>query len=398
MPGIEFTKLPFKEAQDFLRQKVSLPTKTWRDIQDGMHSRAFVIAGAQKTELLGDIRASLQKALDEGKTLNDFKKDFRKTVQAHGWNYKGSEGWRTGVIFNTNMRTAFSAGNEAQLQRTKKTRPYARYLAGLSAEPRPEHLGWHGTILPIDHSWWSTHTPQNGWGCKCKKVSVSLRELLQNNWKVSKNSPTSASSKKGIDESFFYNPGQAAWGQQASLESMRDFKEDKSKFEILSQGDWESEGRPDAVPEDSLKARVDRKAVQTQQGMETALNKILKGEEKIFTVEKNDFRYDYNVNGKALAEHLKDSADRAPFLPLINDVLQDPYEVWQTFQRHKGSGKVVLRTRFIKAVKSGQKGKGMLFVADAANGQMEGLTLIPMRNVKALNKERRGKLVYGRKK
>ncbi len=204
---IKFAKLPFAEAQNFLRRKVNLPTETWKDIQDGMHVSAFVIAGAQKEELLSDIRASLQKALDEGTTLADFKKDFRATVQKHGWNYKGEEGWRTATIFNTNMRTAFSAGNEAQLQRTKSRRPFARYIAGLSANPRQDHLNWHNIILPIDHPWWSTHTPPNGFGCKCRKVSVSRFELKRNGWEVSRNAPTSPQSKKGVDESFHFNPG-----------------------------------------------------------------------------------------------------------------------------------------------------------------------------------------------
>ena len=210
MPAL-FTALAFKEAQDFLRAKVNLPTKTWRDIQDGMHVSSFVIAGAQQDDLLSDIRASLQQALDDGTTIADFRKDFRKTVQAHGWNYKGKEGWRTGVIFNTNMRTAFSAGNEAQLQRTKKARPYARYIAGLSGDnSRPQHLAWHNTILPIDHPWWSTHTPPNGWGCKCRKVSVSKFELDKNDWTVRQRAPTSTESRQGIDESFHYNPGLVA--------------------------------------------------------------------------------------------------------------------------------------------------------------------------------------------
>ena len=315
-------------------------------------------------------------------------------MQKHGWNYEGKEGWRTATIFNTNMRSAFSAGNEAQLQRTKSRRPFARYIAGLSAEPRQEHLAWHNIILPIDHSWWSSHTPPNGWGCKCRKVSVSSRELKRNNWQVSEKPPTPASSTKGIDPSFNFNPGRAAWGQQLALDSMRGYKENKTKFEVLSTGDWKSEGLPDRLNLSVLKAKSDFSIPQTKDGMEAALKNILEGDEKIFSLKQGEFRYDFNVNAIALAEHLETNVKRASLLPFLPEVLESPTEVWQTFERHRKSGKVVLRTRFLKAVDTGKKGEGFLFVSDASNGQMEGLTFIPYDRLSQLNNERRGKLIF----
>ncbi len=29
------------------------------------------------------------------------------------------------------------------------------------------HKAWNNVILPIDDPWWQTHTPMNGWGCRC---------------------------------------------------------------------------------------------------------------------------------------------------------------------------------------------------------------------------------------
>ncbi|MCS5516202.1 phage minor head protein [Pseudomonas qingdaonensis] len=53
--------------------------------------------------------------------------------------------------------------------------PYGLYRHG-DALTRPQHLAWDGTVLPLDDPWWSTHTPQNGWGCKCKFM-VSERDV-----------------------------------------------------------------------------------------------------------------------------------------------------------------------------------------------------------------------------
>jgi hypothetical protein len=62
------------------------------------------------------------------------------------------------------MRVSRSAGQWQRIDRTKKTLPYLVYYLGPSANHRDEHVGWAGTILPVDHPWWDTHFVPNGWG------------------------------------------------------------------------------------------------------------------------------------------------------------------------------------------------------------------------------------------
>lgn len=162
----EYINLPFEEAIEFFRQKLNLPTRTWKDILKGAHSRAFVVAGAIKEELIDDLRTSVGKGLIEGTTLNQFRKDFDNIVQKHGWTYKGGTAWRTAVIFNTNLSVAYSAGHWKQMTDPDvvKARPYFRYVGSSSAEPRTEHMKWYNLVLPADDPWWDTHYPPNGWG------------------------------------------------------------------------------------------------------------------------------------------------------------------------------------------------------------------------------------------
>lgn len=42
-----------------------------------------------------------------------------------------------------------------------------RYSLGLSVEHREQHVGFAGTVLPIDHVCWATHDLPTGRGCKC---------------------------------------------------------------------------------------------------------------------------------------------------------------------------------------------------------------------------------------
>lgn len=83
-----------------------------------------------------------------------------------------------------------------------------------------------------------------------------------------------------------------------------------------------------------------------------------------------------------------------PYVPYLPELLEDPFEQWLSFERHKGTGLVVLRTRVIKAIATG-KLEGQLLVAQARKGQLEAWTVIPTRPG-YLQNQRAGELLYGR--
>lgn len=180
-PTAEYLNLPFDEAIEFFRKKLNLPTRTWKDIWKAMHARAFVVAGAMKEDLIQDLREAVEKGIVDGTTLATFRKDFDTLIQKSGWAYKGGKAWRTAVIFNTNLSTAYAIGNYQQMMdpAVLKARPYLRYVGSSSKNPRVEHQKWVNTILPADDPWWNTHYPPNGWGCKCGVVNHSAREVEQ---------------------------------------------------------------------------------------------------------------------------------------------------------------------------------------------------------------------------
>lgn len=99
-----------------------------------------------------------------------------------------------------------------------------------------------------------------------------------------------------------------------------------------------------------------------------------------------------NVNAETLAGHI--DVGRSRYLPLLPDLMADPFEQWLAFERHKGTGKVVLRTRLVKVVQAG-KDKGLLLVAQAVRGQLEAWTFLPAQTG-YIQKQRVGNLVYGR--
>jgi len=400
----QYKALHFGEAIRFFRGKLNLPTAQWTDLWEGMHARAFVVAGAMQGELLADFRGAIDKAISEGTTLAEFRKDFDAIVRRHGWSYQGGRGWRTRVIYQTNVRQAYKAGREAQLNdpELRKSRPYGLYKHGDSLNPRPLHLEWDGLVIPLDDPWWDTHTPMNGWGCTCKKFAVGERDLKRLGKSATDRPPDNGTYQwinkqtgerlrlpSGIDPGFAYNVGNAAWGRQISQEAMSAWQAQGAKaWEALTFGGPETYGRPAEIPLDTPRNKLGKR-LQTEEETAAYLRSLLGSEEKVFTVADMPVL----VNADTLSGHIDPA--RAEYLPRLVETLDDPFEVWLQFERHKGTGKVTLRMRIIKAFNQGKK-KGILMVANAARGMLEGWTFVPASRLKYLENQRRGKLLYGR--
>jgi len=221
---ISALNLPFNEAISFFRNKVSIPTERWNDLFIDQHSQGFMIAGAIKGDLIADIRDAVDQAISSGLTLEQFRQQWDAIVERHGWTYNGGRNWRTRIVYETNTRQAYNAGRWQQVTDPDvlKTRPYLAYRHGDSIRPRPLHLAWNGTVLPADDPWWATHSPQNGWGCKCKVFSVGERDIKRMGDQAKRSAPQDGSYQwtdkqgrtftipNGIDPGFQYNPGAAA--------------------------------------------------------------------------------------------------------------------------------------------------------------------------------------------
>jgi SPP1 gp7 family putative phage head morphogenesis protein len=186
MADVQPFGVQFGQAIDYLKGKLPETTVKWDDLAGPVHGKVFAVAGAASVDLVADIQKSLVDALKNGTTITQFRKDFDATVQKHGWTYKGKRGWRTSVIFDTNMRTAHMAGRWEQLQANKARRPFLQYRTAGDARVRPQHRMWNGLIFPIDDAFWKTHYPPNGWGCRCTVRAYSQADLDDGSLQVSK--------------------------------------------------------------------------------------------------------------------------------------------------------------------------------------------------------------------
>jgi SPP1 gp7 family putative phage head morphogenesis protein len=383
MPDVAPTPVHFKEAIDFLRNKTNVPTRAWTDVWQGMHSRAFVVAGAARDELVADFHDAVTNAIASGTTLADFRKEFDRIVANHGWSYNGSRNWRSKVIFQTNMRTAYAAGKWQQAQRTKEQRPYMRYVAVLDSRTRDEHRAWHNTILPVDDPWWSTHFPPNGWNCRCSVQTLSAANMRANGWQVSDEAPPVNMTKEtintpegqvtvdvpeGIDPGFGYNPGEAAFGHSA--DEIAAARHD-GKFEPLI--------APGAPPPPPSALRPERVAatlgpgISSEQELRAALRRAIGGDERTF----DDPLGETVRVSQGLASHALSRNDlgRGRFFNFIPELIEDPQEIWAGFQRDPATGRVRISRRYLKLI-DGQQNAPLL-VGDQQGGIWQAITFFP---------------------
>ena len=200
-PGFQFPGPPPKEALEYFRHRGFKPGFSYRDVWLEEHALGFTVAKAMEIDLLKDIRAEIDKAIAEGRTLRQFQKDLTPILQKKGWwGKKAMEDPETGeivqaqlgsprrlrTIYQSNLRAARAAGQWDRAQRTKKVRPYFLYALGPSKERRKEHEAWAGTILPVDDPWWNDHFPPNGWGCKCRVRQISEAEAKRRGGETSR--------------------------------------------------------------------------------------------------------------------------------------------------------------------------------------------------------------------
>ena len=172
----------FTEAIEALRRRLSISEATWDALVAGAELGARAVADETTNTMVESFIRAIISILDEGGTLADFRRDYDAITQKHGWKSPKGAGWHSELIFRLHVSNARNAGRWQQIQRVKKFRPYIRYVTVGDHRVRDTHALWHGVILPIEHPFWLSHLPPNGFNCRCYVQSVSERDLQRYGW------------------------------------------------------------------------------------------------------------------------------------------------------------------------------------------------------------------------
>ncbi len=243
MSGFEFKALPNKEAIAYFRAKGYAPAISrfsWKDVWADEHDRMFTVAKAMRDDVLKAIRNELDDAIANGRTMEQFREALQPKLEAFGWWDKKTEiDPKTGnivevqlgsprrlqIIYDTNLRTANAAGRWRRAQRNKRLMPFFTYIQIDRDNKRDAHKPFDGVTLPVDHPFWKTHWPPNGWQCGCIVRQISRRVMERDGLSVTPDTEVDKMSEtrpyfnerlgiteqipKGIDPSFERNAGMA---------------------------------------------------------------------------------------------------------------------------------------------------------------------------------------------
>jgi len=225
--------LPPDEAIRFFRSKGIRISGDPAEVSAEEHARAFTVSRMAQLDLLEAVQTAIDEALANGTTLAAFKRQLTPLLQRAGWwgsvtepDGQGGERtvqlgspWRLRTIYETNLRTAYATGRWEQIEQTKGTHPYLRYVGSVAQHRRPEHVQWAGLVLPVDDPWWNTHYPPNGWGCLCSTQQLSRAALDRTGDRVGAAPPVvmkpyqnpktgeTRFAPHGVDPSFAFNAG-----------------------------------------------------------------------------------------------------------------------------------------------------------------------------------------------
>ena len=244
-PAAASFTVPPAEAIAYFKAKGLKVTFDWRDMIGAEHASAFTVAKMADLDLLADVQASLDDAIAQGLSYQTWADTITPLLQQKGWWGRqavtdpltgetivaqlGSPG-RLKTIFRTNVQSAYAAGQWDQIQAQKDVAEYLMYDAVDDHRTRPQHAAWDGTVLPVDHDWWTTHYPPNGWNCRCGVIQLAAEDLDDLGLTPIAKAPAGGTSnwtnprtgkvekvEKGLDPGWNSNPGATHLAQLQKL-------------------------------------------------------------------------------------------------------------------------------------------------------------------------------------
>lgn len=171
------SKFTFEEQAKYFEKKLNLRTNSYLDVLGEEHDYFFMVAGANRNEVLLAFREAVDAAIESGESLEEFRKRFDEIVAQTGWQYHGGRNWRTRIIYDTNVYGAYNRGRLQQHLELAEEMPYWEYQHHDNAHPRKEHQAWDGLVLRYDDPWWRYHYPIKAYGCHCTVVAHDEADL-----------------------------------------------------------------------------------------------------------------------------------------------------------------------------------------------------------------------------
>jgi SPP1 gp7 family putative phage head morphogenesis protein len=164
-----------EEAISFFQSKLQLTDYEFNQLDERSKHFAFSAAGASRLDLVSDLFNSLNAALANGTTLEQFKEEIGAKM-TEAWGHP--DGARIENIFRTNLLSAYSAGRWVEMTdpAVLASRPYGRFSAIMESRTCAICGRLNGTVLPLSDSWWQFNSPLIHYQCRCEIENLTEAE------------------------------------------------------------------------------------------------------------------------------------------------------------------------------------------------------------------------------
>ncbi len=145
----------YQTIADFTTPDAEMLTRLVRDV--------WQFSGAKNWQEMRDLTLLLKD--DEGKLreFSDFKEAADSVIDKYNVNWLRTE-------YNFAVAASQSAARWVEFQKEASIIPNLKYQTVGDDRVRPAHQVLDGIIRPVNDSFWNTHYPPNGWGCRCEAV------------------------------------------------------------------------------------------------------------------------------------------------------------------------------------------------------------------------------------
>lgn len=192
-------KLKPLQAMLFFRKKGYTFSWSWTEVWKHAHLHTFTVAKAMKADILQDIRSEVDKAISEGITFHQFKKELQPRLEKAGWwgtvetpgrasptgepeKVQLGSVRRLRTIYQTNLQTSYMAGRYKQ--QIESGMPYLQYIAIIDGQTTDRCRGLHLKVFRADDPIWDYLYPPNHWGCRSRVRSLTESKLERDNLTV----------------------------------------------------------------------------------------------------------------------------------------------------------------------------------------------------------------------
>jgi len=183
-----FDKAP-EDAVKFLKSQGIEVSWDWKEQLEKIKKHVFTVSKVSSADVLQTLYDELNKAMDQGTTYSEFKKNITPMLADKGYvTKKDGSAWRLDTIYRTNMQSAYMGGRYGEMLEVAEEFPFWQYIAVLDNRTRPSHRGLANKVVKNTDKLWHTHFPPNGYNCRCRVRALSAEDIKEKKLTVSKGS------------------------------------------------------------------------------------------------------------------------------------------------------------------------------------------------------------------